>query len=343
MALKKCPECTGRYSSYFFAARSLVCRLCLVRREMDEKLKEQDEQLKEQEKKLKIQDVKLKEHDVKLAAGQNTLAELMKTVESLKSQIATQPSPPTAAMPSAATPSAATLPKPSQSLPDAVNARSEEEFTRVRRGAKPVRQVIKPTVCSNRYQILEEEDEPSSTFLVGDSMIRQQLTEFCGRVKEKRRLFCVPGAGVDDITDLFDQVSEEATNESLFVLHTGTNDVRKTRSEELLDKYRKLIEQYKTKSSNIILSGVLPQIAADNYFYSKAFSLNKRLKTLCRQHGIEFVDMWNDFYNKTGLFKDDGLHLSSVGAARFGRLLNEAVRRFWSKNGGSSQGTRPVQ
>ena len=116
-----------------------------------------------------------------------------------------------------------------------------------------MRQVIQPTVCSNRYQILEEEDEPSSTFLVGDSMIRQHLTEFCGRMKEKRRLFCLLRAGVDDVTDLFDQVSQEATNESLFVLHTGTNDVRKTRSEELLGKYRKLIQQYKTKSRNIII------------------------------------------------------------------------------------------
>ncbi len=57
----------------------------------------------------------------------------------------------------------------------------------------------------------------------------------------------MPGAGIDDLTDLFDQVSEEATNEALFVVHTGTNDVRKTRSEDLLDKYRKFIQQYKTK------------------------------------------------------------------------------------------------
>ena len=146
----------------------------------------------------------------------------------------------------------------------------------------------------------------------------------------------MPGAGVDDVTSLFDQVSEEATNESLFVLHTGTNDVRKTRSEELLDRYRKLIQQYKTKSSNIMISGVLPRISADNVFFSKAFSLNNRLENLCKEHGIEFVNMWNEFYNKTLLFKEDGLHLSPVGAARFGRLLNEAVRRFWAKNGGSS-------
>ena len=332
MALKKCVECTGRFSSYFFSARSQLCRLCVTRRQLEERLKDQDE---------------------KLAAGKNTVDELVKTVEALKRLVeskdesharvgaAAAPTTPAAAS-QTIPPSAATRPH-AQSLPDAIDSHTVAKFTRVRRGAKPVRQVIQPTVCSNRYQILEEDDEPSSSFLIGDSLIRQQLTEFCGRVKEKRRLFCVPGAGVDDVTDLFDQVSEEATNESLFVLHTGTNDVRTTRSEDLLDKYRKLIQQYKTKSNRIMISGVLPRVAADNVFYSKAFSLNNRLETLCKEHGIEFVNMWNDFYNKTGLFQEDGLHLSSVGAARFGRLLSEAVRRFWSKNGGSSQGVRSAQ
>ena len=101
--------------------------------------------------------------------------------------------------------------------------------------------IIQPAVCSNRFKILEEEDEPGSTFLVGDSMTRQHLTECCGRVKCRRRLFCMPGVGIDAVTDMMDKVSEEATNESLFVVPAGTNDALKTRSEEVSDKYRKLI------------------------------------------------------------------------------------------------------
>ena len=167
-------------------------------------------------------------------------------------------------------------------------------------------------------------------------MIRQQLTEFCGRVKHRRRLYCMLGAGIDDVTEMMDKVSKEATSDTLFVIHAGTNDVRKTRSEELLDKYRKLIQQYKTKSNNILISGVLPRVAADDLFYSKAFSLNNRLRNLCKDQGVEFVDMWNEFYNRSGLFHSDGLHLLAVGADRFGRLLSEAVRSFWAKNGAGS-------
>ena len=272
---------------------------------------------------------RLKEQDEKLIIGNNRITELSQAVDSLKARLDAQAlcsDAPRSASPHTAVQAAPPSQETHVSLPAA-------DFVTVRRGAKPTRRVIQPTKCSNRFQILEEEDEPESSYLVGDSIIRQQLTEFCGRVKDKRRLFCLPGAGVDDVTGVLDQVSEEATAESLFVIHTGTNDVRKTRSEELLNKYRRLIQQYKTKSSNIIISGVLPRISADNIFYSKAFSLNNRLQSLCREQGVVFVDMWNDFYNKTGLFQNDGLHLSAVGAARFGRLLNEAVRSFWAKNG----------
>ncbi len=97
------------------------------------------------------------------------------------------------------------------------------------------------------------------------------------------------GAGIDDVTEMMEKVSEEATAETLFVIHAGTNDVRKRRSEELLDKYRKLIQQYKTKYNNI--SGVLPRVESDDLFYSKAFNLNSRLRNLCKDHGVEFGDM----------------------------------------------------
>ncbi len=69
---------------------------------------------------------------------------------------------------------------------------------------------------------------------------RHQLTEVCGRVKRRRRLYCMPGAGIDDVTEMMDKVSEEATADTLFVFHAGTNEVRKTRSEELLDNIASL-------------------------------------------------------------------------------------------------------
>ena len=50
---------------------------------------------------------------------------------------------------------------------------------------------------------------------------------------ERRRMFCLSGGGVcnvTDVTSIFDQMFEDATAESLFAIPIGTNDVRKTHS-----------------------------------------------------------------------------------------------------------------
>ena len=164
--------------------------------------------------------------------------------------------------------------------------------------------------------------------LVGNSVIRGQLVEFCGRSKNgRRRRYCYPGANLDDITAVCDDVTKDAERNSLYIIHAGTNDVLRTRSEELLEKYRRLIQQYKTKTNgnNIIISGILPRVWAQMGFYSKAFSTNKRLENLCSQENVTFVNMWNEFYQNKQLFLKDGIYLNSVGAARFGRLLCEQV------------------
>merc|ERR1711911_155351 len=260
---KTCIECTGKFTLLHFSARSSICKLCVLRNLMEERLKEQDE---------------------KLIIGTNKIIELSKEVDSLKARLDNHTLSLSTATTTAPTVTAPTNTETAAQTPPTLQPpelpQPESAFVTVRRGAKPTLRVIQPTKCSNRFQILEEDGEPESSYLVGDSIIRQQLTEFCGRVKDKRRMFCLPGAGVDDVTDVLDQVSEEATAESLFVIHTGTNDVLKTRSEELLNKYRRLIQQYKTKSNNIIISGLLPRMSADNVFYSKAFSLNNRLQSL---------------------------------------------------------------
>ncbi len=48
---------------------------------------------------------------------------------------------------------------------------------------------------------------------------------------------------IDDVTAVLEEIFHQATNDSLFVIHTGTNDIMTPRSEELLDKYRRLIPQ----------------------------------------------------------------------------------------------------
>ena len=159
-------------------------------------------------------------------------------------------------------------------------------------------------------------------------MVRDQLVEFCGRSSNgRRKRFCYPGARLDDITAICDDVTREADCNTLYVLHVGTNDVKSTRSEELLEKYRRLIQQYKCKAnaSNIVISGILPRVWEEREFYNKGFSTNSRLKSLCAEESVHFLNFWDNFYYDTDLYRADGVHLNAVGAARFGRLLCTGV------------------
>ena len=130
-----------------------------------------------------------------------------------------------------------------------------------------------------------------------------------------------------------DEVSNLAPANTMYVVHVGTNNVQLTRSEELIAKYKRLIQNFKNKSQNVILSGIIPRIKANQRFFNVATSMNRRLANLCREENVGFVDTWDSFFYDRSLFEKDGVHLNEVGAARFGRLLNDAVEEYRSKNG----------
>jgi len=349
--LRRCEDCTGRFAAQYFR-NSLICRLCVNRRRLQDAVAAMQDQYRDLEMKF------------------NTLQEFVTanvgvTEPSLVERPPTETAPPhndSSALQDEPLPASQDEPLPAlqdeplpasqdEPLPasqdEPLPASQDEGFQPVRNGARPTRstkQLLAPTTF-NRFQVLGEtmEDE-FETRLVGDSMVRGQLVEFCGRSSNSRRKrFCYSGARLDDITAACEDVTSEADNNTLFIIHAGTNDVETTRSEELLEKYRRMIKQYKRKTdgNNIIISGILPRVDAEQSFYDKAFSTNNRLQSLCSQEDVQFVNLWNDFYDDTYLYQVDGVHLNSVGAARFGRLLCNQVSLHKSKNATRTTPTAP--
>ena len=228
-------------------------------------------------------------------------------------------------------------------------ASQDDGFQLVRNGAKPHRmtpKLMNRLTYSNRFQVLGESMEDEfETRLVGDSMIKFQLNEFCGRSSNSRRKrYCYRGATIDDMTDVCDTVTDKADANTVIMIHVGTNDVMSCRSEELLDRYRQMIKKYKEKinEKNIVISGILPRKFADKTFFDKAFSTNSRLRTLCVEENVHFVNFWNNFYFDKHLFWKDGLHLNYEGSARFGRLLCNALSAIRAKNGLASTPPAPT-
>ena len=316
----QCTVCTGTFGPTIFVDKDTrVCRFCQARElttkendQLHEKLKEANGRIDSLAKKME-EWVQLKEE---LKAANGKIESLTKKSESLEEFI--------------------TL-NLDRTMPSSTNApvRTQVEFQLVRNNVRPKAREVIPIICQNRFQILTDrtDEEEEEVRLVGDSMVRGQLTEFCARAPGKRKRFCIPGGGVDDVIASLDEVSNLAPSNTMYVVHVGTNDVQHTRSEELIAKYQRLIQNLKTKSRDVVVSGIIPRMKANQRFFNMATSMNRRLANLCSEENVGFVDTWDSFFYDHSLFEKDGVHLNEVGAARFGRLLNDAVEDYRSKNG----------
>ena len=304
-SLRKCTSCQGRFAPQQFKFISETCRLCTLEKEM----KECQAENKELRNKVKILEDFVTSH---IAADVPTTFDT--------------------AVPDASLVSTSHVPLPSP--PTLEYGSTSNTFIPVRNGVQVKPKMIVPIETQNSFSPLADlVDEPEDSIIVGDSMIRHQLEEFCGRAPKRRKRYCYPGAKIDDITKALEDITAKEKHDSLYIVHVGTNDVKNTNSEELLEKYKRLIGTLKEKRSKFIVSGILPRIGAENQFYNKAFSTNDRLKSLCSKENVEFLNLWNHFYDQRILFNHDGLHLNPVGSARLGRLLSDAVEAHRTKNG----------
>ena len=91
-----------------------------------------------------------------------------------------------------------------------------------------------PVTTFNRYQILAEtSDEILEVKLIGDSIICEQIVEFCVRDLSHRKRHYISGAPINDISAAYKDITRDANEHSLFISHADTNDVKSSRSEAL--------------------------------------------------------------------------------------------------------------
>lgn len=320
----KCTTCTGIFGPSIFENKDArVCRFCQSHERLMKERDQLHEAIKETNGKLESLTNEYGQLKEELRAANGKIDSLTKKSETLQEFVTLN--------------IVGSTSDSNERTPTTAPGSTEHEFQVVRNNVRPKARQILPTVCQNRFQILTDQtdEEEEEVRLVGDSIIGGQLDEFCARAPEKRKRFCIPGGGVDDVIASLDEVSNLAPANTTYVVHVGTNDIQRVRSEELMSKFRSLIEKLKEKSRKVIISGILPRLRAGQRFFNFATSTNRRLANLCSEEGIGFTDTWDSFYHDPTLFEEDGLHLSEVGSARFGRLMNEAVAEYRLKNGGA--------
>lgn len=75
----------------------------------------------------------------------------------------------------------------------------------------------------------------------------------------------------------------------------GTSDVGGTRKEALLREFAQLGTKLKSRTKEVIISGLLPELRANCHTVEKIKELNVRLKDWYGRSGLEFVGHWHQY------------------------------------------------
>lgn len=110
----------------------------------------------------------------------------------------------------------------------------------------------------------------------------------------------------------------------------GTNDLGKNGSrniDDIIENTRIMIERLQrvSPSTEIYIQGVLPSVY--NRVLEQLEDTNERLKELCDEYGITYIDLWDDLYSLTqdNTHTLDGLHMKASGYQVWTKKIQDYV------------------
>ena len=110
-------------------------------------------------------------------------------------------------------------------------------------------------------------------------------------------------------------------------MHGGVNDIGNTHSEELIDTYRTVITKLVKSGRKGLVTSILPKIGAGTEWSSRAIAINERVRKLCKKNNIEFLDYWDNFWDRRDLYSMDGYHLSRNGVLLLSELYEKELQQ----------------
>ena len=218
--------------------------------------------------------------------------------------------------------------RPIEEIENVRNQR-EEPFTKVtgKRLAtkKPKHQPKLETPINNRFSPLSEVEE--ETVLIGDSMVRGQGKYFGARNPKKRQVQSYPGARASDIKKAVGKLKPKSNKATIIVQASGNDLYLRNgnvgETEPVVKQLASTVEAVREKTENGIMIGLLPRANISHYALSKAIGINTRLEQLCKQKGVRFLNLWDEYTSNRKLY-----HFSEQGKRIFGNILNENVAKL---------------
>lgn len=130
------------------------------------------------------------------------------------------------------------------------------------------------------------------------------------------------GARIEDIGELLE---EGGTEVETCVVDLGTNNLLREENKEIEEKYKQLITELKQRKKRIMLMGILPRRDISAFHHRRRLDINSTLRQLCKDEGIEYLDMEFNALRSDFLVQD-GLHLNRSGSDMVARRIFNAVK-----------------
>ena len=159
----------------------------------------------------------------------------------------------------------------------------------------------------------EEGKSAGCEIVVGDGKVKGIDRRVCGQKRDSRMVVCLPGAGVQDVSERVEGILKGGGTESDVIVHVGEKDVGTKCRGDIRRQFRELGARLKCRASRVAFSGLLPVPGASRARNNEILQLNAWLKDWCRAEGFRFVDHWEVFMKEGQIYKRDGVQLTGKG------------------------------
>ena len=176
----------------------------------------------------------------------------------------------------------------------------------------------------NKNNAHQGEGQDRINMLIGDSLVGRSTGKCFMGLGPNHTCSSFPGAGVKKVTNEVKKLTHAPGN--TLILSVGGNDFfRRDRVPchvpELMKDFNDLLKVARSRTGRCVVVGLIPRASFSKKTYRNAREVNNKLGDLCRSKGLRFVDMWDSFVSRDGLFLRDGIHLSEWGSKLFTVLV----------------------
>jgi DNA repair exonuclease SbcCD ATPase subunit len=167
--------------------------------------------------------------------------------------------------------------------------------------------------------------------VVGDSMARGVGKKL--KFQHGGEVYAQGGARIEEVGSQIENM--KLSGDENLVVMAGGNNIEVHGTEEIMKKYRAVMDLIKEKRmKKVTVVGLFARRYFGGYLNSKVLSLNERLKNLCKERGLTYLEV-DVHRNGWWLIGQDGVHFSREGEDEVAARIYKHIGTYLNGKTGS--------